>query len=646
MLGEQNASLIVDILNVQDYDESRKRACCPFHLEDTPSWIYHDKEFYFKCFGCGIRTDIIEAYKQTGLSTIDAVRELYQKVGFDDSFSEQGVRTKRDYVYPELEPDGDKTTIREFLNKRRISNETIDYADVRQDKDGNVVFNYYDSNDVLLTVKYRLSYKPEKGTKREKTWCQQNRNTTPILFNMNRINPTLPLLICEGEIDCLSAIEAGYKNSVSIPFGAKNAHWINENWDWLEQFEHIIICGDADPAGKWFRDESVHRLGAWRCRAIEFPLDPVKLKNNTYFTPTDLNEYLYFYGKEATLSLIINAAEAPVESIVGFSDIQDIDLDEIDGIYTGIKEFDEEMMRLFYGSFNIVTGINGAGKSSFLSQLVCQSIEQDKHVWLYSKELPNYMTKNWINSILAGPRHTQKYLSRRGAEYYKVPMSVKCKIDESLGNDKLVVYRDEWPNTIAEVKESMEVCVRRYGIKLFIVDNMTAINFGCSETEKWAEQLGFVNWLIEFAQKFHVVTMLVIHPKKIDTMRRLTKLDVQGLGSLVDMAHRLISLYRVQPNEKEGIKKFNGDWKVEPVKYDVQLDVLKDRLRGREGHSFGLYYDRPSKRFYTNQEEYAYQYRWDTEEYGEALVMPDSEEELFGLIKEDEALEKFVPEPT
>lgn len=112
------------------------------------------------------------------------------------------------------------------------------------------MFNYYDTNDVLTLVKYRPSHKIDKSKGEVKTWCQKDADTSPILFNMNRVNVDSPLLICEGEIDCASAIEAGFTNAVSVPLGAGNFHWIEHNWDWLEQFTDIIVCADNDEAGQ------------------------------------------------------------------------------------------------------------------------------------------------------------------------------------------------------------------------------------------------------------------------------------------------------------------------------------------------------------------------------------------------------------
>jgi len=641
-LGDENAHIMADLLNLDGFDESNLKALCPYHEEDTPSFIYNKKKHNFHCFGCQKTVDIIDVYMQSGLTYIQAVAKLFEHTKTPYSFGEHNVKTKSEYRYPKEEPVTDKTKVYNYLSARKISKETVDYADVREDKNGNCVFNFYDTNDVLTMVKYRPARKIDKSKHEIKCWCQKDADTFPLLFNMNRINTAQPLLICEGEIDCLSAIESGYTNTVSVPLGAGNFHWIKENWDWLEQFESIIICSDNDEAGLKMQKECIYRLGSWRTKVVQVPEFHEK-PDGTKRKISDLNETLYFYGKEKVLEIIVHAKDSPVDSVVNFSDIKEVDLSEIDGIYTGIKEFDREIMRLYNGTFNILTGVNGSGKSSFLSQLICQAVEQGKDVWEYSKELPNFMTKNWINYIFAGRRHVKEYTTDRGAVYYKVTNDAKSKIDEYY-NGHIYIYKDGYPNTIEDIEKSMEASVRKYGSKLFIIDNLTAINFKCNDNDKWGVQVDFVNYLIEFAKKYNVVVVLVIHPKKIETMRRLQKFDVAGLGSIVDLAHRLFSLYRVTPKEKKGIPKQKGNgWLQEPIKYDVILDVLKDRMRGRENLSIGLYYDVPSRRFYTNKEEYNFQYKWDNGEYTNELPYPQEygytdnsnskeTEEIFGKV--------------
>ncbi len=595
----------------------------------------------FHCFGCGRNTDIIDAYMHNGHTYLEALRFLFDEAKVKASFGEQGVKTKYQYRYPKEEPLNDKENVYSYLGKRKISKETIDKADVREDAHGNIVFNYYDTNDVLCMVKYRPSHKINKDKNEPKAWCQKDADTTPLLFNMNRINVTAPLLICEGEIDCLAAIESGFTNAVSVPLGANNYGWIEENYDWLELFDNIIICADNDEAGVKMQKECVYRLGSWRTKFIDIPHMHIN-QDGTKVAMKDLNHVLYYEGKDAVLQLIHNAKDSPVESVMDFSDINNVDLDEIDGVRFGIKGLDRKLMRLFYGTFTILTGVNGSGKSSFLSQLICNAIDDNKNAFLYSGELPNFQSKNWINYILAGQRHVREYQTSDGATYYKVSPEIQKELNDYY-KGKLFIYKDGYDHKVDTILKAMEDTTRKYGCKLHVIDNLTAVNLEANEQNKYQKQEEFVSRLIEFAKQYNVAVLLVVHPHKIEQMRRLNKMDIQGISAIIDLAHRILSLYKVSNEDKKGIPKHKGDgWYKEPVKYDVLCDVLKDRLMGFEGYSTGLYYDRPSRRFFTDEQSLDRQYKWDKNTYDEPLPYPpeqlkdhEEEEEVIGKITGD-----------
>lgn len=498
-------------MDIQDFDEQNLRCCCPFHQEDHASFIYNRKTFSFHCFGaCARNYDILDVFIYKGMTYLQACQKLFELAGIRYSFGELGVHTKHQYKYPKEVPIGDKSKIYGYFKKRCISPSTLDYADVRQDEEGNIVWNYYDTNDVLTMVKYRPSRKVRKGE--NKCWCQKGADTCNLLFNMNRVNVNSPLLICEGEPDCLSAIEAGFSNAVSVPLGSTNFHWIEENWDWLEQFDNIIICSDNDEAGYKMQKEVVYRLGSWRTRVVEVP-QIFETDDGRKFPVNDLNEALYYFGKERVLDLILNAKDSPVPGVIDFSDIQDIDIDQIDGIRTGIKTLDRYLMKIFLGTLNIITGINGAGKSSFINQLIIQSLEEEKNVFLFSGELPNFQTKNWLNSVIAGQRYIDEKHSGE-AVYYKVQPEAKRSID-NFYRGRLHIYEDGQPNTKTALMTTIEDAVRKYGVKLVILDNLTAINLECSDDNKYNKQSEFVMELIAFAKKFNVAIVLVVHPHMI-----------------------------------------------------------------------------------------------------------------------------------
>lgn len=634
-LGDDNARIIVEELGIVDYDERDMKCCCPFHQEDHASFIYNKKAFNFRCFGaCSRSYDILDVLMYKGMTYAQACRKLFDLAGMPYSFGELGVKTRRQYQYPKEVVCDDKSRVYEYFQKRKISPQTIDYADVRQDSEGNAVFNYYDTNDVLTMVKYRPSRKVKKGE--NKCWCQKGADTTPLLFNMNRINTTVPLLICEGEPDCLSAIESGFTNAVSVPLGSTNFHWIEENWDFLEQFDSIIICSDNDEAGLKMQKECIYRLGSWRTKVVEVPRFYVDEVANTKCSVNDLNEALYYYGKEKVMEIILDAKDSPVPGVVDFADIEDIDLDALDGIPTGLPNLDRYLMKLFYGTLNIVTGINGSGKSSFLNQVICQCLDRGENAYLFSGELPNFQAKNWLNFIFAGQRNV-KECQYNDSIFYKVTPEAKRAISEFY-RGCLYIRQDGESNKSADLLKSMEDSVRKYGTKLLILDNLTAINLESNDNNKYDKQADFIMDLIAFAVKFNVVVILVVHPHKIDMMRRLSKMDVQGISAIIDLAHRIISLYRVQESDRQGVPKLNGSgWKVKPIKADVIFDILKDRLTGYESRSIETFYDRPSRRFFTTEAELDYQYAWDKRQYTTPLPFPpqqliedDSEDEVFG----------------
>lgn len=636
-LGDRNAQIIVEELGITDFDEKNMKCCCPFHQEDHASFIYNKKAFNFRCFGsCGRSYDILDVFMYKGATYAEACKKLFELAEMPYSFGELGVKTKRHYRYPHEVPCTDKSKVYAYFEQRKISRETLDALDVRQDSEGNVVFNYYDTNDVLTMVKYKPSHKVQHG--QAKCWCQQNSDTAPLLFNMNRINVNSPLLICEGEPDCLSAIEAGFKNAVSVPLGSSNLHWIDENLEWLDQFESIIICADNDDAGVKMQKECVPRLGSWRTKVVDIPAIPI---GNTGRVTKDLNEILYVCGKDKVLELILDAKDSPVPSVADLSDVEPTEYEDVDGVTTGLKAIDDELMRLFFGTLTIVSGQPGSGKSSLLTQLACNSLDNDIGTWLFSGELPNGVEKSWFNYIFAGPRNITDAISRRGNPYKKISTTTLAEINKTY-KGRWHIYRDDYDNTLDKLIASMTDTVRKYGARCLILDNFMCIDTETSE-EELRSQTDTIKKLIEFAKKYQVAVILVCHPRKMDAGTNVGIYDIAGTSNIVNLAHRTIGLRRVTDAERENAAKYS-EKRRQLLKYDVIVTVVKDRMFGRQNIDVGLYYDPASRRFFSDMDEYDRRFSWDKKEYKEPLPLPPqllaeeraSEDEAFGAVNDRE----------
>ena len=618
-------------LGVEDFDDVNLKMCCPFHEEDHASFIWNKKNLKFHCFGaCGRSYDIIDIFMSLGMTYIEAVQKLFEYAGVKYAFGEYKVQTKYQYRYPYHEECDNKETVYKYLEERHISRETADYLDIGQDKHGNCVFNYYDLNDTLTMVKYRPSRKINKEKGEPKNWCQKDADTYPLLFNMNRINTEEPLAIFCGELDCAAGIEAGWQNSVSIPLGDGNIQWIEKNYDWLDMFNEIIVCHDNDEAGEKFCRTVIPMLGSWRCKIANIP-EYYETADGRKYHIKDANEYLFLAGKEKLLDAIIRAKDTPVPSVKDLSDIKPLDFRDMIGVKTGIQVIDKELIKLPFGTLTVLTGMPGAGKSSIISQIVCNTMEQGYNTWTFSGELSNPITKSWFDFVLAGRRHIEEFQYSGDEVYYKIRDYAQEEINEHY-RGKWFIYRDDWDNDFDKLIESMTDVIRKYGVKLLVLDNLMVIDNVAGDDEL-REQTNTVKTLIALAQKYDCAIILVCHPRKLAATATVGMYDIAGTSNIANLAHRTIGLRRVTEDEKTGEDKFST-LKESLRKYDVVVNIIKDRMRGRSNISRGLYYDNVSRRFFSTEEEFSKQYSWDVAEYTDRIAYPERcyQAEVFGTI--------------
>jgi twinkle protein len=487
------------------------------------------------------------------------------------------------------------------LAKRKISKETIDYCDVQQDSNGNIVWHLYDTNDVLLSVKYRPARVVKHGETKE--WCQKDVDFSNILFNMNRIDPTQPLVITEGYGDTPAVIESGYKNVVSIPSGAQNERWIEECSEWLDQFEKIIVWSDNDAAGINMRKSVCARLGSWRTYFVDLPLevDGHKVK--------DANDVLYYCGKQKVVDFIESPSEIPVSKIVDLYNVSDYDIENAQGLFTGFDELDNQIYKIVSGTLTIITGQSASGKSVLVNQMcICEPLNQGYDTFVLSAELPKDQFKSWIEWNIAGRenitvknkhiKHIEEKSQKQLREWYK---------------GRIYLYDDEIDRTSETIMAKMEEMARKYGTKVFVLDNLAMIDFQCGKDNIYIQQKDFIIKLRDFANRYNVWVFLVAHPKKVEStngiVRKLTKLDVSGASEITNLAHYVVGLHRYTPKEKQGEQK-KGSWIKEPIEHDCVLDVFKNRITGAQDFEVRLYFDLPSYRFYTKPSELWKRYKW------------------------------------
>jgi replicative DNA helicase len=416
-----------------------------------------------------------------------------------------------------------------------------------------------------------------------------------------------------GNCDALSVIESGYKNVVSIPGGTENSKWIEICYEWLEKFEKIILWFDSDTSGINARKEASARLGNWRTLFVDMPYGEYEI-SGIKRPLKDANDILIAFGKEKIISLIENANEIPIENIIDLADVPDFDIETTPGLYSPFGELDKYINKFILGTVVVVTGRNGSGKSSLLNQMfIAESLNQGYDTFVYSAEMSKPILKNWLELVLMD----RKYIELKNNTVHKFINKDAINEMRSWYKNRVFVYDDDKDLSANSILGKLEAVVRKFGVKIALLDNLLSIDLGTTNQDNlWQEQKKFMVRLINFANKFNILIVLVAHPRKTAELRRLTSDDVGGSGDITNLAHYVLSIHRYSKSEKEGEKDGKGNYKKgkEPIKYDCVLDLFKNRITGHANKSIDLYFDYLGYKFYKTPAQLWKRYKWNKDD--------------------------------
>jgi twinkle protein len=439
-------------------------------------------------------------------------------------------------------------------------------------------------------------------------WWQEHASTCPVLYGVDKIDITKPLLIVEGHIDRLSCIESGYLNTVSIPHGAADTNWINFNWEWLNNFETIILWADNDEAGQKFIKETTVRIGEDRCKVVT-PNDRIETvikdfwkQYNQDINKTDANNVLLACGKQEVLDLIANANDVPIPDVIKLMECPEFDITKALVLDTGIADLDNYIYGFVEGSLNIWTGKTGSGKSSLLLQsCLNESLNSGYGTFIFSGELTSSQLKTWVISQLAGRCHMIEWDNGiNKPKTYTVTNDAKKKIESKYMND-VYVYDSYLIATPEKVLSRMEYMRKKFGIKNYIIDNLMCFELDIAKHgNELNAQKNLIIQFLQFTVRYGAIVHLVAHPRKPNGELAVTEYDILGSSNIPNLAHRIFSLKRVTDEERE-----------KGIPYNAYISILKDRILGVSKKDVGLYYDVPSRRMYGDKDNVDKKYNWD-----------------------------------
>lgn len=479
---------------------------------------------------------------------------------------------KKEYKKPQIKLNSLSEKAFNYIKQRCITEKTIEHFKIKSDDKGNIIFPYYDENGIHVLNKIRIPRKFIKGKDQTKIW--QEGDGKPVLMGMDLIDTNVPIVITEGEWDCMSVYEAGYKNVVSIPFGTNNMEWINECWEWLDKSKEFILWFDSDEAGKKSVEEVSRKLGIYRCKIV-------KCKGK------DANLILYKEGKEKVIEYIESAKFIPIQNLGRLSDCKE---KQTERILFGNRFLDYNLGGCRMGELTVWTGKRGSGKSTALNQTLMDTVDQQCKSFLYTGELNNSKAKQWLERQIAGERYIVTYKDElTNREEYGVHPNIIPLLEEWY-KDYIYCYGDEGSDDITDLVEVMEYAYKRYNVKRFILDNLKTIKHSESN-DFYRQQANTINALRKFAINFNVHIDLVVHPRKTQN-DKLNDEDVGGSSDIIDLAHNIIEIQRIYHD------RLPEDAEQKLLENDCIFRIKKNREYGDVDKEGYYKFNPKSKRYY------------------------------------------------
>lgn len=304
------------------------------------------------------------------------------------------------------------------------------------------------------------------------------------------------------------------------------------------------------------------------------------------------------------------------------TDIKYVNPAKLPFVPTGILELDKKVMGLMMGDVTIISGLSGAGKTSLLDNIILNVIQRNYKVACWSGELQDFRFQSWLDQMAAGKNYVRQATGYE--DLYFAPQDVCKQVNEWL-KGKLFLYNNDYGNKWNQLFADIQEIVESQGVSVVVIDNLMALNLTYNG-EKNEKQTQFINDLKDYAKRKNIHVILVCHPRKEQSYQLLRMESISGTADLTNLCDNLFIIHRVGRDFERRAKEFFGDWVIDNYKkYDVVLEVCKNRSYGIKDFLVGMYYEKESRRLKNDIAEHIV-YGW--QESGEDMPLDIYESEF------------------
>lgn len=284
--------------------------------------------------------------------------------------------------------------------------------------------------------------------------------------------------------------------------------------------------------------------------------------------------------------------------------------DSKERILSGLSELDYLIKGFELGCVTIWTGQTNAGKTTMMTMITKQTILQGEKVFYFNGEQTKDDFKNNIYKQTVDRKdiYSKQYKNSNVFDFFVADKEVE-RLNKIYGNS-LFVYNNNKKRTIDFILKAMEEVKKKYGVRVFFLDNFMQIDTVTSD--EYREQKDIMENIRTFAINQNVHIHLVVHQKKTDRNNpRITIYDVFGSSNIVNKAYNVISIIRLDGLEEDSSERKRLEKELFKAKYDstktnTVLEVLK--TKGTRCGVVGLLYDNLTKTFIQQNQMLAEEY--------------------------------------
>ena len=462
------------------------------------------------------------------------------------------------------------------LDKRHIP-ESIAHQykySVGVDKYGKLcqIANYYNKDKELVAQKIRYPDKTFKfiGNPKEATLYGQQ------LWSSGGKK----LVITEGEIDALSVATAfdGKYPVVSIKGGATSAKKeIAAHLDWITSYEEVYLWFDNDEAGRKALDDCVNLI----------PADKLRIIRHTDYK--DANEVLTYLKKSGVINCFYNATKYKPDDIVSPDDLLDTVAEPTP---MGFPYYYNKLTNLLYGRrFGEVVAVGAGvsvGKTDFVMSQVAFDLQQG---WKVATFMLEQSVKETLLRTAGKVDALQYHLPNKEFDTNKLKETVHSF------QDKLYMFDNFGANDWETISEKIRYMFHNYGIRIFYIDNLTALNAHAADERRNLDAL--MAEVAGIAKELDIWILLVSHlnpPKSGPSHEAGGKVEQSQFTGSRAIMRWCYAMFGVERNtiHEDPEQRNRG-----------LVRIIKDRFSGSAtGNTVNFVYDRDTGICFETEEEF------------------------------------------